>query len=331
VKAIIILGSIIFLLPFLVILSAQNIAVFSETECGINSLQENNTKAEDRIEFSFNTYIDRSDFTILFANQIYKYFNNYNYLDYETHLSFENKFSSFLQYCYFDLKKNSLADLKLMTLGNSISGIKEEYTYFWEYGLDFYWQRLLDSYKFDILKGGIYLIKKNYFADFSLHQRFSFKLHQINYLKINSDQIFTLNYDFMITTPLSVDTGLSLGLLLNYNLNSENSILFQQEELFNEACYNEQKVYLKIKALKKSLLLNPAVSFSRKEFLPVAVLEKYYEYNLNFNSYLDYIFNNGMIIFLQGDVNLIQDDDDEKSEIYEIGLGFKTQFDIFIR
>ncbi|KQC03556.1 MAG: hypothetical protein APR54_09310, partial [Candidatus Cloacimonas sp. SDB] len=234
------------------------------------------------------------------------------------------------QYFYIDLKNNSLADLKLMTLNNSVSLLKEEYTYFWEYGLDFYWQRLLNSYKFDILKGGIYLLKKNYFADLSLHQRFNFNINQINYLQIDSEQIFNLNYDFKITTPLSEETGLSLGLLLNYNLNSTDSILYQQEELFDETCYNEQKVYLKIKALKKYLLLNPGVSFSRKEFLPVAVLKKYYEYNLNFNGYFDYILNNGVIIFLEGDVNFIQDDE-EKSEILEIGLGFKTQFDIFTR
>jgi hypothetical protein len=330
VKATKIFGPVIFLLLSFIKLSAQDIAIFTETGCRINSLYEKNAKAEDRIEFNINTFIDKPDFTILFANQIYKYYNNYNYLDYDTYLSVENKFSSFFHYFYLDLKKNSLADLKLMTLSNSVSGIKEEYSYFWEYGSDFYWQRLLDSYQFDILKGGIYFIKKNYFVDLSLHQRFNFKINQINYLKIDSDQIFNLNYDFKITTPLSEETGLSLGLLLNYNLNSTDSILFQQEELFDETCYNEQKVYLNIKALKKYLLLNPGVSFSRKEFLPVAVVEKYFEYNLNFNYYMDCILKNGMMIFFQGDVNLIQDDE-EKSEICEIGVGFKTQFDIFVR
>lgn len=305
----------------LLVLSAEQLLIFSETGSGLHIEKLFADKQETELFTTISTELQTPNTRLTLDGSVYSFANFDSLSNWQAGLGYEQLFPLI----NFNLAGRVLDDkndsLDVMNASIQLFKQRESRETFSEYGLGSRSSNFFENENFSHLEFNLYYIYKKYLQSYTVHHDFNAVTKHFT----DIDPLLDINYQITFSFPTSDNSGLSLSYFTNYNPISNDRLLYFQDELFDLFSYNMHKISIEHTVEKGNLLFKPWLAFNSKEYLTTAVEQSYSEISFLAGFYADWLWANGSMIYAEGSYQTITQD---REIAYEFRAGIKFQFDL---
>lgn len=324
-------------LSLLLILSAASILsaaggdllVFNELGSGFLLQQDNDSQTHHEIFLASSTYLTASSYslTLHLYNQKSLASDHSNLFD--TSVSFEtfltDDWPGFLSLRYQDNRREKIS---IAYLQGGLSHIRDNSEKYQETGVSLEWQNLIGENRFNHLDGNVYLLLKDYLSAGTLHHDLIFLFKYLPDIEMEQDLLLAASYLLQFSFPWGKDIGLNLGYQIVHNFSQADSIIFWSDHFQDEFAADRHQLRLELTGYLGPVLLKPAFTALYREYRQAAGWNGQIERGLITSLYVDLFLFPSLLCYGEGFYQFTGDGP-YPADIYQISLGFKTQFDIF--